>query len=280
MRIHHLNCGTGCPLGGPIYDGRSKGLHGRLVCHCLLIESEAGLILVDTGFGTRDIADPARRTSTLLRKVNGFELRQEETALAQVRALGFNPDDVRHIVISHLDFDHAGGIEDFPRAVVHLTAKEKLSAELRRGNALVGRKRYKPVQWDEVRDWSVYPMAQGGRWFGFDAVRELAGLPPDILLVPLVGHTWGHSGIAVLRDDGRWLLDAGDAFFHEGELAPRYHCPPAMRAYQTLMEVDRKQRVANQRRLRELNAAHGAEVDVFCSHDAAMFDRLAAGGRA
>jgi glyoxylase-like metal-dependent hydrolase (beta-lactamase superfamily II) len=274
MRIHHLNCGTGCPLGGVIYDGRSTGLRGRLVCHCLLIETEAGLVLIDTGFGTRDIADPERRMSSMLRRVNGFELRPEETALAQIRALGFDPADVRHIIISHLDFDHAGGIEDFPRAAVHITATEKRSAELARGNAFVGRKRYRPQQWDEVTDWRLYPLTQGERWHGFDAVRALDGVPPEILLVPLVGHTWGHSGVAIAQPNGRWLFYVADAYFNAGELAPQYHCPPAMRAYQTLMEVDRAQRLANQRRIRALTAAHEDDITIFCAHDAEEFDRL------
>lgn len=42
MRIHHLNCGTDCPLGGRLFDGRSKGLKGHLVCHCWLIETDQG----------------------------------------------------------------------------------------------------------------------------------------------------------------------------------------------------------------------------------------------
>ena len=58
MRIHHLNCGTCCPAGGRLFDGTSDAAFGHLVCHCLLIESDAGLILVDTGFGTRDIDHP------------------------------------------------------------------------------------------------------------------------------------------------------------------------------------------------------------------------------
>src|SRR3546814_19661406 len=89
--------------------------------YCLLIESDAGLILVDTGFGTRDVDHPHRRLSEFFLTLNNIQLRPEETAVAQVRALGFDPRDVRHIIITHLDFDHAGGIEDFPAAAVHLT---------------------------------------------------------------------------------------------------------------------------------------------------------------
>ena len=127
MRIHHLNCGTCCPPGGRLFDGTTDAALGHLVCHCLLIESDDGLILIDTGFGVQDVERPRKRLSEFFLQLNQPQLCPEETALAQIRALGFSPADVRHIVITHLDFDHAGGIEDFPNAAVHLTARERKS---------------------------------------------------------------------------------------------------------------------------------------------------------
>ncbi len=271
MRIHHLNCGTCCPVGGRLFDGTTDGPLGHLVCHCLLIESDAGLVLVDTGFGIRDIAHPHRRLSEFFLKLNNIQLRLEETAESQLRALGFDPRDVRHIVTTHLDFDHAGGIEDFPNAAIHVTSREKDVAQAGRGGAFVGRRRYRPQQWNEVLDWRLYSMGQGERWFGFDAVRDLDGLPPEILLVPLAGHTWGHCGVAVQGDDG-WLLHAGDAYFYRGEVGTEEPtCPPGLAGYQRLMEVDRAARLANQAKLRRLSLDHGAEVRVFCAHDPVEF---------
>jgi len=277
MRIHHLNCGTCCPVGGRLFDGTTDGPLGHLVCHCLLIESDVGLVLVDTGFGIRDIAHPHRRLSEFFLKLNNIQLQLEETAESQVRALGFDPKDVRHIVVTHLDFDHAGGIEDFPNAAIHVTSREKDVAQAGRGGAFVGRRRYRPQQWNEVLDWRLYPMGQGERWFGFDAVRDLDGLPPEILLVPLAGHTWGHCGVAVQADDG-WLLHAGDAYFYRGEVgAEEPTCPPGLAGYQRLMEVDRTARLANQARLRRLSLDHGDEVRVFCAHDPVEFAVLSEG---
>lgn len=273
MRIHHLNCGTCCPPGGRLFDGTTPGLHGRIVAHCLLIETDAGLVLVDTGFGTRDVARPHERLSEVFIHLNNIQLRPHETAIAQVRALGFRPEDVRHIVVSHLDFDHAGGIEDFPHATVHLLSAELDAAQRRRGG-IMGTERYRPQQWDEAVQFQTYRAGEGEGWFGFDAVRDLAGLPPEILLVPLHGHTWGHSGVAVREDGGRWLFYAADAYFFRGELGSTYSCPPGMRAYQRLMEVDRAARLGNQARLRDLQREHGSEVRIFSAHDAVEFDLL------
>ena len=49
MRIHHLNCGSMCPLGRRLINGDGGWLaSAHLCCHCLLIEGRNGLTLVDT----------------------------------------------------------------------------------------------------------------------------------------------------------------------------------------------------------------------------------------
>jgi glyoxylase-like metal-dependent hydrolase (beta-lactamase superfamily II) len=279
MKIHHLNCGTDCPLGGALFDGRSKGPTGRLVCHCLLLETDRGLVLIDTGYGLRDVDHPHRhpqpRITRAMRTMLNIRLREEETAIRQIERLGFSPVDVRHIVLTHLDFDHAGGLEDFPEATVHLMDAE-FSAATGPRRGFVPRNRYRPSQFDEVRDWRRYG-GQGEPWFGFPAVRDLEGLPPEILLVPLRGHTWGHAGVAI-QSDGGWLLHAGDAYFYRREIRQaKRQCTPGLRWYQNLMEVDREARFANQERLRRLSLDRAGEVRIVCAHDAVEFERCAAG---
>lgn len=278
MRIHHLDCGAMCPLGGRLFDGYSPGLTAHLSCHCLLIESDQGLVLVDTGFGLRDIRAPRPRLPGFFLRLNRIQLKEELTAIRQVERLGFSAGDVRHIVLTHLDFDHAGGLDDFPQAAVHLLAPELDSARNDR-NGFISRRRYRPRQWEGVTDWHAY--GEGGEpWFGFDCVRDLKGLPPDILMIPLAGHTRGHAGIAI-RTGGGWLLHAGDAYFFRGEMNPNHpRCPPGVDAYQRMMEVDRRARLANQGRLRGLAARHGSEVRLFCSHDRSEFRDLAGTGTA
>lgn len=285
MRVHHLNCGTDCPVGGAAFDGESKGPLGRLVCHCLLIETDArGLVLVDTGYGLKDVRHPHRRPHPRItrawRSLLNIRLREEECAIRQIEALGFQAADVRHIVLTHLDFDHAGGLEDFPHAAVHVMRAEfDTAAGPRRG--FVHRNRYRSRQWDEVTDWRRYG-ASGAPWFGFDAVRELDGLPPEILMVPLPGHSWGHAGVAIRRGGGEsgreWLLHAGDAYFYRGEMRDAARrCTPGLRAYQRLMEANHRDRLANQERLRRLSVERRGEIQFVCGHDPVEFDRAAAG---
>lgn len=272
MQIHHLNCGCMCPLGGSLFDGFSRGLKAHLVCHCLLIETNRGLVLIDTGFGMRDVQSPYSRLSPFFIHFNGIQFDRKYTALAQIEQLGFSASEVRHIVLTHLDFDHAGGLEDFPEATVHVMQTEMDTARDRQG--FIARRRYRPQQWDEVKHWRFY--ATGGEpWFGFEAVRDLDGLPPEILFIPLAGHTKGHAGIAIQTGSG-WLLHAGDAYFYREEMgSAERHCTPGLRAYQWMMEVDRQARLLNQDRLRMLSCDRSQDVHLFCSHDAVEFQAFA-----
>lgn len=114
MRIHYLRCGTDCPLGGALFDGFSRGPLGIIPCAAQLVETAAGLVLIDTGYGTQDVRHPHPRLSKFFRALLNIRFRQEETAIHQVKALGYSPQDVRHIVLTHLDFDHAEGSRTFP----------------------------------------------------------------------------------------------------------------------------------------------------------------------
>ncbi len=260
-------------------DGVSPSVFGRgkLCCHCLLVESAAGLVLVDTGFGLRDVRDPKSRLSTFFLSLLSPDFREEMTAVRQIERLGFRARDVRHIVLTHLDFDHAGGLDDFPEASVHMLRRERDAAALQ--HTWMDRQRFRPQQWGSRDRWIVHGAADGTgagqRWFGFDGVQGGHGLPDDILLVPLSGHTFGHAGIA-LRGPSGWLLQAGDAYFYHREMDfDRPRCTPGLRMYQVMLEKDRAARLANQQRLRELRHDYPDEIEVFCAHDPIEYQRLA-----
>lgn len=264
MKIHHLNCGTMCPAASPLVGGKGGWFdRGEMVCHCLLIETDAdGLVLVDTGFGTGDVKDPSR-FSGFFRTFVGPRFDANETALAHVRRLGLDPNDVRHIVLTHLDLDHGGGMADFPWARVHLHGVELRAAQARA--TLMERERYRPIHWAHDPKWQAYE-DQGDDWFGIRAIRKLEGLSAEIALVPLFGHSRGHSGVAV-KDGDRWLLHAGDAYFHHGELELPRRCPPALDAFQKLVQFDAKARWENSARLGKLHREKQGWVSIFSAHD-------------
>jgi glyoxylase-like metal-dependent hydrolase (beta-lactamase superfamily II) len=263
MKIHHLNCGTLCPPARRLVNG-DGGLFAfaEMVCHCLLIETNQGLVLVDTGFGEEDLAHPSKRLGRAFAALTRPVRDPAQTARHQVQHLGFRPEDVRHIVVTHLDLDHAGGLPDFPWAQVHVLDLEQRAAL--EPLTMAERERYRRVHFAHGPRWSPASPA-GERWFGFACVRDLPGLPPEILLVPLLGHTRGHAAVAI-QGEGGWLVHAGDAYFHHEEMKSG-GCPWGLSLFQKLMAVDDTARRHNQARLRELVQAQAGSVRVFCAHD-------------
>lgn len=261
MRIHHLSCGSLCPHGGRLLGGEGGLLStAEIVCHCLAIESDDGLVLVDTGFGMGDAEDPGR-LGPFFRLMNA-KPRPETTALRRLEALGFAAADVRHIVATHLDPDHSGGLPDFPDAEVHVLSAE-LDAALSPG--LRDRPRYPGVHWTHSPRWVRHAVG-GDEWFGFASVRVLPASGAEVALVPLHGHSRGHTGVAI-RTNAGWLLHCGDTYFNHGEVERPPSCPPGLRLFQNLTAADNRARKANQERLRELAAGHAGEIAFVCSHD-------------
>lgn len=259
MRVSHLNCGSLLVPGGP------------LVCHVLLLETDAGLVLVDTGFGLADIAEPARRLGAVRHLIRPA-LRPEETAVRQVERLGHRRADVRHIVLTHLDLDHIGGLADFPDADVHLTRAEAAGGihAPSRGE----RRRFRAEQWAH-RPRLIEHDPDGERWNGFAAARELDGIAPGIVLVALPGHTRGHAAVAV--DAGsHWVLHAGDAFYDRATLDGRA-APPLLRAMERIVAFDAARVRDNHARLAELHARPDSDVLIVSAHDPVLLEQAARG---
>lgn len=276
--VHHLNCATMCPIAGALL-GEPRGPgglgRGRMVCHCLLVETERdGLVLVDSGFGTREVEGHSK-LSRVFRAVTGPVLDPAETAIAQVRALGFAPQDVRHVVVTHLDLDHAGGLPDFPWAKVHLHAREHAAAMARA--TVFERERYLPAQWHHGPNWVVYT-EDGDTWRGLPAIARLRGLDADIGLLPLHGHSRGHSAVLVRAGD-RWLVHAGDAYFHRASIEGPGRVPVGIAAFERLTQIDPARRRASAAALRQLRETY-ADLDIFCAHSPAELDALRARGTA
>jgi glyoxylase-like metal-dependent hydrolase (beta-lactamase superfamily II) len=239
-----------------------------LVCHVLLVETDNGLVLVDTGYGLLDCAAPGTRLGPLRHLFRPVLLR-EETASHQVQALGFRREDVRHIIVTHLDLDHIGGLADFPHAQIHLTAAEAAGAI------------HSPSWREKIRfratQWAHGPLLtehtpDGERWRGFAVAKELTEIATGIVLISLPGHTRGHACVAV--DAGhRWVLHGGDSFYHPGILDGHSREPRVLTVQENVVAFDRRQMKDNHDRLAELSRRAEPNLLIVNSHDPSLFLR-------
>ena len=195
MSIHFLNTFT-CNARYP------KNWQTGLLS--LLVETEQGLVLVDTGLGLAEYERP-RPFARFFQVITKMPMDANDAAVNQIKVFGHQPEDVRHIILSHMHFDHISGLVDFPQAQVYVFRDEY--------DAYIGkRKSFYDLAYDHAYiahkpDFKIYD-AVGEKWFDFDAIR----LPftPEIWLIPLPGHSRGHCGIVVQKDDG-WHLHCADA---------------------------------------------------------------------
>ena len=199
-----------------------------------VIEHPSGLVAVDAGLHP-DLA----QDSTRLGPLEGvFRVHLPEdgtgTAGALLRSSGFDPGDVDQVVLTHLHFDHAGGLVEFPNARVVVQAAEWAA---RNDDRMVGSGAYNP---DDINH-------------GHDRV-EISGdhdLFGDGTVTCLLtdGHTAGHQSVRVRTETGTFVV-CGDCCYLRRTLAEE-HLPP--------FGVNRQHQLAALRRMR-VEASLGATL--------------------
>ncbi|OTG63158.1 MBL fold metallo-hydrolase [Acinetobacter silvestris] len=258
-KVHHLHCGTMCPICAPLFG--QKGLKAEIVCHCLLIETDQGLVLVDTGLGIQDYLHTKQRLGAIVAKIGAIIPDLNLTAIRQIQQLGFKSSDVKHILVSHLDFDHAGGISDFPNATIHILSTEFNAA---RSLSFQNKLRYRTQQFKDHRYWNFIEPQQGETWFNFSKVQAFKLFNDEILMIPLLGHTAGHCGIAI-KQQNNWMLFCGDAYYSHLELDPK-HKLPSLEITERLFAFDNLQRIQTLHHIQQL-AQTEPQIDIICAHD-------------
>lgn len=218
---------------------------------------EHGLILFDTGYTPRFFDATRRLPGRIYALLTPVSLAPHETAAETLRGAGIAPEDVRHIVVSHLHADHVGGLRDFPNATFYVSRDALHLAQA------VQHRPFRALQHgilpamlpDDfvsracvIEDFAIpcEDVLLGTGWdlFGDDA----------LVLYALPGHAVGQMGLRLDTPHGKWFLVA-DALWLRDTLETGTLPHPATRLFFASWEayadtVDR------------LRAYHSAHPDV------------------
>ncbi len=173
--------------------------------NCLLIETPGGRVLVETGIGGR-IDDRGRA-------MRGYEGLWIVPALERA---GFAPRSVDIVAMSHLHFDHAGGLlmPDGERAFSRATiVAQRAEWEIALGDNPRLVASYVQAELRLVHDWGAEGWADGE--------REIL---PGVSVVPTGGHSAGHQAVVVrgAGPGGRTLAFFGDLCMRPWSANPRW----------------------------------------------------------
>ncbi|PTA68107.1 MBL fold metallo-hydrolase [Deinococcus arcticus] len=229
----------------------------------LLLHPLHGPVLFDTGYGAPALQAMRRWPGVLYGLVTPVRLRPQDTARAQLAVMGFAPQEVRHIIVSHLHADHVGGLRDFPHATFHLDRAAYEPLRPLRGLKAVRRAflpETLPGDFEARARWLTFQAAPA-ELAPFSQVADVFG-DGSVWAAPLPGHAPGMVGLLVPEARGLTVLAADAAW--SVRAAREVHPPhPLARA----AFFDPAQEEASGARLRAFLKAHpGARVQV--SHDA------------
>ena len=196
QRVLAFHCGgEWSPMGiyDPLDEDGARMVYGPYLLY--LVEHSRGRVLLDTGLHTRWRSPGTRR----------IEVGETDDVVSVLARAGVAPSEVEHVVVSHLHYDHAGGLRFFPDATVWVQ-----SAELRFAYAPAV---YQRELYD--RDDFDHPL----RWRELDGAHDIFG-DRAVTIIPTPGHTPGHQSLCVELPSGPLVL-AADASYLDAAMRAR-----------------------------------------------------------
>lgn len=253
-----------CRLDGEVHDRRLwAGIEGfsfepwHQVIGSVVVKHPRGVLVIDPAFG-EEIATDLRQAPLWFRLVMG-DGHGKAPLVKLLDAAGIDPRSVKWTALTHVHWDHAGGLRDLPLASIRLSKAEHdhvrtLKGHLDRGaiprHFDVAPVRFQPFEFDE------------GPRDGFGASHDLFG-DGSVVAVPLPGHTPGSTGYLVEGEGGQRFLFIGDAAWAlEGVKRP----VPKFRVASLVVDNDREQTAETLGRLHALMKAR-PDIHVIPSHD-------------
>src|ERR1700757_4259897 len=235
-RLYILECGQGHTGDMSRWTpGQNVGVPKDIVDNCYLIKHAQGYFLWDTGVADSTPADTPNSADP-----KALTWRRPKTLAAQLTELGVKPDDVKYVAVSHTHPDHAGNVEQFPKAMLMV---QKAEYEWPDGK---GGPRFKPE----------HPVTK------LEGDRDVFG-DGSVRIISTPGHTPGHQSLLVKLPRTGTVLLTGDAV-HFRDNGDNRRVPSN--------NTDKDQTLASMQRIADFLAKEQAKL--WINHDKVQSDTL------
>lgn len=181
----------------------------------LVHHPSAGPFLVDTGLHQSVASSPSENLGRLNASLFRPQLEPGQDVPSQLRARGIDAKSIRLVVMTHLHYDHASGMADFPGATFVLSEDEWIAATTERRPFFHG---YRPAHYDYAFDYRTVSYASESvtSYSTFGRTFDLFG-DGSVRLASTPGHSAGHQSV-ICRLAERDLVIAGDAIYTIAQL--------------------------------------------------------------
>lgn len=183
-----------------------------LPLQCFLIEHRNGLVLFDTGIDPAIMFDKGYIRQAigrfLLPRIFRFHVTETDRIDHVLASAGVAASDIRMAVISHLHFDHVGGIAQIPHADLLVSAREwAILSEPHPESEWILREHIEipAAKWNRIS----YEHTDDPLFEGFDGIHDVAG-DGSMILLPTPGHTPGSMSLLVRQEGWDPILLVGD----------------------------------------------------------------------
>ena len=225
--VRVLNCGHGEQHVEHRYGSKLPRLwwvfFGRqwvpLPLQAFLIEHRDGLVLFDTGIDPAIVSDKGYVKQAigrfLLPRIFRLYVNGSDRIDQVLEKAGVAVSDIRMAVISHLHFDHVGGIAQIPQADLLVSAREwAILSEPHPEHEWILREHIEipSAKWRQI----TFEPTEDPVFEGFDGIHDVAG-DGSMILLPTPGHTAGSMSILIRREGWVPILLVGDLTY-EAEL--------------------------------------------------------------
>ena len=181
---------------------------GWVPTYAAAIETDEGVIVVDTGQATYLLEETRRSPHPFIRGNAAFRIEPEQEIGPQLRALGIGPRDVTKVVLTHMHIDHDAGLMHFPNSQILAAAGEIANAR-----GVMGMMRgYLPQRRPSWFDPAALVLDDGA-YGPFRASKRLSR-DGRVIAVATPGHTPNHVSV-IVEDDDMAIFLAGDTSYTE-----------------------------------------------------------------